>query len=351
MPTPKLFAQCPDFPSTVPMADLPVLSLSKIGEHDGGEEKRLFDACREYGFFLLDLKASQSGDNLLRDAEHMFDLTAATLGLEESELSTYAYNPPRDLLGYKCAGKLRTDDGKLDAMKMYMLGQDDIIGNIPPRNNPDTIETRRKECQEFFRHAHAVVAVILAALDRQLDLQPGTLERLSPLDKLSDTSLRLLLSHPQSIVDENRISLGGHTDIGTVTLLFHVAGGLQILPAGSENVHGNWRYIRPEPGCALVNIGDTLVEWTGGLLRSSLHRVVTAPGAQASVPRQSLAYLIRPDRNASMRRLEGSALIPRLKEGEQEETRSVSEWATWRAQQIMNGELKPQTRGGNPIQA
>jgi isopenicillin N synthase-like dioxygenase len=236
-------------------------------------------------------------------------------------------------------------------MEMYTLGQDNIIGNIPSRNNPDTIEIHRRECQGFFRHAHAVMAVMLGALDRLLDLQVGTLERLSPLDKLSDTSLLLLLSHPQYISDGNRITLGGHTDIGIMTLLFHVAGGLQILPAGSENVHANWRYIRPEPGCGLVNLGDTLVEWTGGLLRSSLHRVVTAPGAQASVPRQSLAYLIRPERNASMRRLEGGTLIPRLREGDEAETRSVSEWAAWRAQQIMNGELKPQTRGGKAVES
>jgi isopenicillin N synthase-like dioxygenase len=256
--------------------------------------------------------------------------------------------PPKvrnaDGVRYKCAGKLRADDGKLDAMEMYTLGQDDIMGNIPPRSNPETIEENRAKCQEFFRHAHAVVAVIFSALERQLDLPSNTLGRLCPLDKLSDTSRRLLLSYPQTTVDENRISLGGHTDIGTVTLLFHIAGGLQILPAGSENIYLNWRYIRPEPGCALVNLGDTLVGWTGGLLCSSLHRVVTAPGVQASVPRMSLAYLIRPDRNASIRRLEGSAMIPSLKEGEDADTSSVSEWAAWRAQQIINGELKPQTR-------
>lgn len=231
---------------------------------------------------------------------------------------------------------------------MYSLGQDDILGVVPPRKNPDPIEMNRKSGQMFFRDAFLVIAVVLSNLDSKLGLPPGTLEALSPLDKTSDTSLRLLLSHPQSAngtVDPNRIVLGGHTDIGTITLLFHVAGGLQILPAGSENINANWRYIRPEPGCALINIGDTLVEWTGGLLRSSLHRVVTAPGPQAYIPRLSLAYLIRPERNATMRRLR-SSVIPGIPEDEEEETRSVSDWAAWRARQIMNGELKPQTKGG-----
>lgn len=235
----------------------------------------------------------------------------------------------------------------MDAMEMYTLGQDDIMGNVVPRQNPQPVETNREKCRTFFRNAHAVMDVLLGALDRQLDLVPGMLEGLCSLDNPSDTSLRLLLSHPQTIVDENRIILGGHTDIGVATLLFHVAGGLQILPAGRKNVHENWQYIRPKSGCALVNLGDTLVEWTGDLLRSSLHRVVTAPGAQASVPRQSLAYLVRPQRDASMRRLEGGTVIPRLKEGEEVDMRSVDEWAAWRAQQIISGELKPQTRGGS----
>jgi isopenicillin N synthase-like dioxygenase len=236
-------------------------------------------------------------------------------------------------------------------MEIYSLSQDDILGNGPLRRNPEPIESQRKDIRDFFERAYAIVVVILTILDKRLGLKPGTLERLTPLDKPSDTSLRFLLSHPHSDVDLNRITLGGHTDIGVITLLFHVAGGLQILPAGKENVHDNWRYIRPEPHRALINLGDTLVEWTGGLLRSSLHRVVTAPGEQAKVPRQSLAYLVRPEKDASMRRLEGGNVIQPLGEDEEGETRSVSEWAGWKAMQIIKGELKPQTRGGKTVQS
>jgi isopenicillin N synthase-like dioxygenase len=85
------------------------------------------------------------------------------------------------------------------------------------------------------------------------------------------------------------------------------------------------------------------------VLRSSLHRVVTAPGKQAGVARQSLAYLVRPEHNGSMRRLRSKA-IPPVAEDEAVETRSVDDWATWRALQIMKGELKVQTRGGRPVQ-
>ena len=234
-------------------------------------------------------------------------------------------------------------------MEMYNISQDDMLGNGPPRQNPEPIETNRQECQEFFKYAHTAVCMVLLQLDKQLGLASGTLTELISPRKLSDTSARLLLSSPQSTSEGGRITLGGHTDIGVITLLFNVAGGLQILPADSENINTNWRYVRPEPGCAVINLGDTLVEWTGGVLRSSLHRVVTAPGEQAGVTRQSVAYLIRPDHDRSMRRLNGSNVIPPLADGEEDETRSVDDWAAWRARQVMNGELKAQTRGGNLI--
>jgi isopenicillin N synthase-like dioxygenase len=231
-------------------------------------------------------------------------------------------------------------------MELYTLGQDDIVGNTTPRENPVPIKAQREACRAFFFDAHKVITILLGHLDKHLGLQTGTLASLCPIDKQSDTSLRLLQSHPrESPVDAKRITLGGHTDIGTITLLSHVIGGLQILPAGCENSYENWQYIKPQPNCALVNIGDTLVEWTGGLLRSSLHRVVAAPGEQANVPRQSLAYLVRAERNASMQRLK-SEVIPAVKDGEEEDLRTVTEWAAERAGQIIRGELTARTHGG-----
>lgn len=250
---------------------------------------------------------------------------------------------------YKRSGLLKTDDGKMDDMEIYTLGQDDILGNAKPRENPEPIEAKRDACRDFFQHAYDVVTVVLSHLNKHLGLAPGTLEGLCPLEKVSETSLRFLQSAPkENAVEERNIIMGGHTDIGIITVLFHVAGGLQILPAGTESKFENWKYIKPQPNCALINIGDTLIEWTGGLLRSSLHRVVTPAGEQSLVTRQSLAYLVRPEMEASMQRLR-SSMIPELGEGEEEETRSTVEWASWRAKQIMNGELKPQTRGGKTV--
>jgi isopenicillin N synthase-like dioxygenase len=243
-------------------------------------------------------------------------------------------------------GSLKTDDGKPDTMEIYSVGQDDMIGTSPPYENPEPIEAHRQDFQAFFRHAYAAVCVILSHLDKKLGLAPNTLASLNPQDKPTATALRLLLSPPQSNPEEVRGVIPGHTDISSITMLFHVAGGLQILPAGCENEEENWRYVRPEPNCALINLGDTIVEMTGGVLRSSLHRVVTPPGEQARVTRQSLAYLVKPDRMATMRRVKSSGVVPPPSEHDKEDTRSVDEWAAERSRQIIMGEVKPKGRGG-----
>ncbi|KAE8360750.1 hypothetical protein BDV27DRAFT_167463 [Aspergillus caelatus] len=346
MPTPRYFAQAPAFPAETPVASLPIISLQKLQSGGSTEGQKLFEACREWGFFLIDLRDFDDGKTLLQDAERMFDLTTELFSLDQAILDQYAYDAPRDLTGYKSMGRLKTDDGKTDHMHLYSINQDDILGNRPPRTNAGPIESKRMQLQAFIRHCSAALGVVLGALDDQIGLEQGTLAAVSPLDDESETSVRLLCSPPQSAPEYDRITLGGHTDIGTMTILFHVVGGLQILPAGKENAMENWQYVRPEPGCALVNVGDTLVEWTGELLRSSLHRVMTAPGDQALVQRQSVAYLVRPAQKASMRRIRGGK-IPPLSEGEEEEIRPVNEWAAWRSRQIILGHLKPQSRGGN----
>jgi isopenicillin N synthase-like dioxygenase len=154
----------------------------------------------------------------------------------------------------------------------------------------------------------------------------------------------MLLTRPQPIID-HRVAFAGHTDVGLITMLFNIIGGLQVLPAGVENKNENWQYIKPRPGCALINLADTLMERTGGVLCSALHRVVTPPGEQGNHVRRSLAYLVRCENEGSMKRLEGSG-VPPLEEGENDQLMSVKEWAEWRVRQIMNGEVKPQTMGG-----
>lgn len=137
------------------------------------------------------------------------------------------------------------------------------------------------------------------------------------------------------------VALGEHTDFGSVTVLFNRLGGLQVrLPdyieptpaagAGASEVETRlceegWAYVRPLPGHAIVNLGDALVKFSDGKLRSNIHRVVAPPGEQGSVTRYSLVYFCRPEDDVTLR-----CLVEGGKEDEGDNV-TAKEWILRRA--------------------
>jgi isopenicillin N synthase-like dioxygenase len=113
---------------------------------------------------------------------------------------------------------------------------------------------------------------------------------------------------------DQRTSLLAHTDFGSLTLLWNILGGLQILPpiAGDsdpDSVSGTWQFVLPETGYAVVNIGDALVSFTNGVLRSNVHRVTAPPSKQAEFERYSAGYFMRTGDEVIMRPLGGGDVI------------------------------------------
>ena len=56
-------------------------------------------------------------------------------------------------------------------------------------------------------------------------------------------------------------------DVKTYSLLFNRLGGLQVLPPGDD---AKWSYVRPLQGHCVVNLGDAMVKFTAGILRSNV---------------------------------------------------------------------------------
>ena len=108
---------------------------------------------------------------------------------------------------------------------------------------------------------------------------------------------------------------------------------------GTGGEQGNWLYVKPLPSHAIINLGDALVKFTNGLLRSNIHRVVSPPGEQAGETRYSVVYFCRPEDEVVLRRLDDSGgkeggkggVIPALGEGEVEEAVCAREWIIRRA--------------------
>jgi isopenicillin N synthase-like dioxygenase len=137
----------------------------------------------------------------------------------------------------------------------------------------------------------------------------------------SGCHVRFIRTPPQPA--ENRgTALGEHTDFGSLTILFNRIGGLQVLLPGTQD----WVYVKPVPGCAIINLGDAMVKFSAGLLRSNLHRVVSPPGRQAELVRYSLVYFCRPEHDVVLKRLKGGDVDAVDGQGEDGEGESAEAW-------------------------
>ena len=140
---------------------------------------------------------------------------------------------------YKAPGLFKLEDGNPDGIEVYSVSQDDILGTSPaPRSTPDIILQNRNALQDFCKHAFAIIRRLLTHLDKHLGLQPETLASFSPQDKPSGSPARLLKCSPPT-EGSPRTNMVAHTDIGSITMLCNIVGGLQILPAGLESKDEN----------------------------------------------------------------------------------------------------------------
>jgi isopenicillin N synthase-like dioxygenase len=181
--------------------------------------------------------------------------------------------------------------------------------------------------KSFITSSHSIVTLVLELLNEHLRLPPDTLPSLHRPHGTSGDQVRFIKAPPQP-VDDRRVALGEHTDFGSVTVLFNRLGGLQVLPPGRD---AQWCYVKPLPGHAIINLGDAMVKFTNGVLRSNIHRVASPPGAQGDHTRYSLVYFCRPEDDVVLKRLEGSDMIPPLADGEEEEEVKSKDWIIRRA--------------------
>ncbi len=187
--------------------------------------------------------------------------------------------------------------------------------------------------------AHQTGLKILSILSTNLGLAPDALVSYHRISEESGDQVRLTRGPPRVSAELPEIQTPGHTDFGTITILFNWLGGLQIWsdPSRGETGFANivdpttesdgsgWRWVVPPPaGTAIVNLGDAAVKFTGGVLCSGRHRVVPAPGEQGKLPRYSVVYFVRPEDKAVLRRLKA----PGIPDGADEDGEGINakEW-------------------------
>ncbi|KAI0316905.1 Clavaminate synthase-like protein [Amylostereum chailletii] len=280
----------PPFPEDVPTAPLLVIDYALVKGGDENEINRLWKASTELGFWYL------KNHGVDDEVSSMFELGAETMDLPLAEKMKFEQGNDGMSFGYKAAGANATDEtGSLDCVEFINIAKDDALSYPTPthRTYPSTVTNKMEQVvAPFVRKSISVNDTLLNVLNKRLGLPDGTLSNLHKIDEVSGSEARCIKTPKDHHMSPDKATLGAHTDFGSLSFLHHNhLGGLQVLLPGTEN----WTYVKPISGHAVCNIGDALTIFSGGILRSNLHRVVPPPKAQAAFERWSLVFFTRPN--------------------------------------------------------
>jgi len=236
--------------------------------------------------------------------------------------------------GYKPLGLREIAPGQLDNTEIY-----NVPKFIPQyeRPHPTLIKDNWAEIEKFGRHMHdKVVSKLLVLFAIILELPEGYFLTKHRYSGKSDCHLRCMRYHARTPEDNaklNNVWVKGHTDFGSMTLLFRQpVAALQV-----RTPQETWKYVKPYPASITVNIADSLSFLTNGYLKSSIHRVVAPPPDQAHLDRLGVLYFVRPEDNLELRPVL-SLLLERLgiQKGTEGPILTAGEWVKARVARNVN---------------
>jgi len=153
---------------------------------------------------------------------------------------------------------------------------------------------------EYYARMFDLSLIVLDILAAGLPYGPHVFDEFVSNDAVC--SARLLHYPPDTSNSPNQLGAGAHTDFGAITLLLQdETPGLQVWDYEGEC----WRDVEPNAEAYVVNVGDMLQMWTGGLYKSSLHRVINRTGRE----RYSVPFFFDGNIETVLSPLDGSAAV------------------------------------------
>ncbi|KAI1738684.1 Clavaminate synthase-like protein [Xylaria scruposa] len=337
--------QYPDFPDGFPTVELETISLAKlILDRDAAEQDRVFEICKGRGFFYLDLSGCEPGETIAQGADEMVRVAEAVFKLPLEEKMTYEFKiagGSGSLNGYKTVGATVTDKaGTRDTAEFFNVGKNEMIVPVDQMKMkwPEPIMAAKPKFKDYIVTAHTIGMSIIGIIAKKLGVDPDEFNSRHRIEEQSGDHVRLTRGPPREKEELPEIQTPSHTDFGTITLLMNWLGGLQVWSESSRtaqlwnhepDVPGEWLWVKPKKGCAIINLGDAAVKFSNGVLCAGRHRVIPAPGAQGKYPRYSVVYFVRPEDKCIMKQLRG----PGIPDGPEEEKDIIA--GDWIGQQVI----------------
>jgi isopenicillin N synthase-like dioxygenase len=257
-----------------PASDFSNIPLIDVGELAAGSRdrlaaaERLGQACRESGFFYaIGHGVDEALQSRLRDLSREF--FAQDL---ETKMRIRMALGGRAWRGYFRVGDELTS-GRPDQKEGVYFGEelaaDDprVLAGTPlhgPNLFPDAPEGFGETVMQYMSALTGLGHRLMAGLALSLGLEESYFADRGTAEPLT---LFRIFNYPAP-ADPTLWGVGEHTDYGMLTILLQDdAGGLEV------KSRSRWIPAPPVPGSFVCNIGDMLDRMTGGLFRSTPHRV------------------------------------------------------------------------------
>ncbi|MCW5653588.1 2-oxoglutarate and iron-dependent oxygenase domain-containing protein [Hydrogenophaga sp.] len=255
---------------------IPVIDISSAlaqGSPSGVTVSGLIgQACRSAGFFYV------TGHGVPREVvEQQFDAARQFFDLPLPAKTSLAMTRTHAMRGYESMGSQTLDaQAQPDQKESFQCGIDypDTHDYVRKRYAaygknqwPEELPGFRTQCERYFGAMQTLSARLMQLIALSLGLRETYFDA---LNQHPSATLRLLRYPPQPPnVGERTFGAGAHTDWGAITVLAQDdLGGLEV-----QMPDGTWVAAPPLPDSFVVNLGDMIPRWTGGLYRSNFHRV------------------------------------------------------------------------------
>ncbi len=271
-----------------------VAELEVIDPSSAGAVEAIDRACRSLGFFRIPLSVIEP-----TVADAAWNDALAFFSLPEAEKQAVAFPEPGYPYGYSpfafesLAASIDQPSAP-DLKESFSVGPD-CAGPIPvvtdnaerwlrsPSQWPQNPVTLQATWSAYYRELSTVSEGLLSLMAIALELPEDYFRPLIDRHTSAIRALRypaLVANNPA--VRGGALRAGAHSDYGTVTIL-RTDGvvGLEV-----QTLDGTWVPVAPEPETFVVNLGDSIAQWTNDRWRSTLHRVSTASNAE----RHSMAF-------------------------------------------------------------
>lgn len=271
---------------------VPTIDLAHYGNGQGNADlaKTLLEAIRTKGFFYVtNFGISQDAvDTQLSLGQRFYELPLKEKLKYEPNLDAGEYN------GYRPAGRRVTSGGIKDKVEVWNMASKyssrlrsplyeghDLTASFAATDGhitqplPQLLEERKALIESFAQDLHdKVLDPLLHLIAIALELPPDFFTKTHRWNVHDESHLRYMKYSKYTTEEIEKLTdgmwAGGHTDLGTITLLFRQpVAALQI----KDHETGQWKWAKPLDGSLTVNTCDALSFLTGGYIKSTIHRV------------------------------------------------------------------------------